>query len=142
MSGPKVTLTPEERTEAERFLCLLASQGDDLRLPNTIADDFKHCMIAWSVIGRAECFAIQEDWPAAAAAAAKACAIFPHPIYFYDFACILRNAGKTADARMMFTEFLRRIAQPKTELDIVILAQRDVVAEIDDARHATAAPLH
>lgn len=133
---PTVVLTAEERDEAQRFIRSLAPDGQQLVVRDEIAEDFKRCMIAWSLIGSAERFVILRDWTSACTSAAKACSLYPCAIYFFDFASILRKAGKSAEAQPVFAEFLRRVAQPTNEIDEVVLAQRDIDGAIAEARQA------
>src|SRR5438128_10006999 len=92
-----VILTADEQGEAQRFLRSLAPAGQEVVVRNEIAEDFKRCMIAWALIGRAERFAILQDWSAACTTAAKACSLYPCAIYFYDFATVLRKSGSADD---------------------------------------------
>ena len=91
------------------------------------------------MMGRADRFRIlsgsqQQYKEEACQAAAKACSIFPLSIYFYDFGRILQEVGKPKEARLLFTEFLKRIGSET--LDPIMeftLNQRDVE---DALRHA------
>ena len=95
--------------------------------------------MAMAMMGRAERFATLSGsrpdlrWKACEAAA-KAAAIYPLSVYFYDFATILDDCGDPEQARTMFAEFLRRhAAGPISEIDDSTLAQRDLPSMIEHA---------
>ena len=68
-------------------------------------------------------------------AAAKACAVYPLSIYFYDFGCVLRQTGKSGEAKNIFTEFLRRVGTETLDPVMQItLKHRDVEQAVQHAR--------
>ena len=65
----------------------------------------------------------------------KACAIYPLPIYFYDFGCILYQAGKSDEAKIAFANFLSNIENG--ELDPTMQkwhSQRDIQSSVRVAK--------
>ena len=115
--GP-VELTDDEMQECQAMIrSLTQAEGGQYVMREDVADSFKRSIIAMCLMGRAERFLALSKNEAACQSAAKACAVFPVSIYFYDFGCILKGAGKGADARLMFQEFLRRHRneQPRAE---------------------------
>jgi hypothetical protein len=158
-----VVLTNDERNECQAMLDSFARDGDQIAvMKQEHADSFRRSIIAFCLMGRAErtlilagrgtlvrsdrgsvspCLTLADCGPCdpevaekASEAAAKACGIFPLSIYFYDFACVLQNIGRAAEAAQMFSEFLRRA---DTEvLDVVMqvtLKQRNVAEAIQRA---------
>lgn len=135
-----VILTDEEQQECqERMRFFLAvgreqAEGEEGRLvvKEDHAETFQRGVIAYSLMRRAErllemaggsavytglhvphfCGASLEPDLAekACATAAKACAIFPLSVHFYDFACILIQVGKSDDAKVVFSTFLAKVA--------------------------------
>jgi TolA-binding protein len=132
--GP-VALTDDERQEAEAMLRSLAqARGGDWLIREDVQDAFQRSIIAMCLMARADRFIILSQAEAACQSAAKACAVFPVSIYFYDFGCILTKAGKAADARKMFQEFLRRYRNETPDAMMrITLSQRDMEAAV---RHA------
>jgi hypothetical protein len=138
--GP-VILTEDENRECQAMLDSLGhAEGGRYAIRGNLADSFRRSIIALCMMGRAERFlALSGSQPEckdeACQAAAKACAVFPLSIYFYDFGCILQRVGKPVEARLMFTEFLRR--HGTEELDPIMritLDQRDVREAVRNAR--------
>ena len=107
---PTVTLTDEEQRECDAYLKSAIPQTKDgaWYMPVEVADAFKRGLVAVCMMGRAQRFAMLRRFDEACEAASKACCIDPQCIHCYDFARILELAGKDAEARMMFAEFLRR----------------------------------
>jgi hypothetical protein len=105
-----VTLTDEEHRECEAFLKSVIPQSEDSAcyMPAELADIFKRAMAATCMMGRAHRFATLHRFHEACEAASKACCIDPQCTHFYEFGRILESAGKAAEARKMFSEFLRR----------------------------------
>jgi hypothetical protein len=71
----------------------------------------------------------------ALAAAGKAYALHPLPIYMFDMGCLLEMLGETPSARDAYERFLK--AQRNfhaTELDNIILKNRDVATAVQEAR--------
>jgi len=136
-----VVLTDEEQQECQAMLhSLTQAEGGVVHIREELADSFHRSIIALCMMGRAERFLIlsnskPEYGERACQAAAKASAVFPLSIYFYDFACTLQKVGKSEEARLMFTEFLRRLGTEA--LDPVMqstLNQRDVERAAQHAR--------
>ena len=150
-------LTDEEQQECQgMWRSLTRTNGGSYAVKDGLADSLKRSVIALCMMGRAERFLIEagcgslrvpltagqdhrpECAERACQAAAKACSIFPLSIYFYDFACVLRQAGKQDEAKRMFAEFLSRV---ETEaLDPIMrtfLKQRDVEGAVQHAREMT-----
>ena len=142
-----VVLTDGERQECQTMLHTLTQvEGGYYAIREELADSFKRSIVALCMMGRAERFLIAaggglltgapptpgqryraEYGERACQAAAKACGVFPLSIYFYDFACVLRQVGRPEEANQMLGEFLRRL---ETEvLDPIMrstLKRRDV----------------
>jgi hypothetical protein len=135
-----VELTEDEQRECQAMLrSLTQTDSGEYFVQEDVADSFKRSVIAFCLMGRAERFLIHSNsqrsyGEEACRTAAKACAIFPLSIYFYDFGCVLQQVGKQDEAKEMFREFVRRY---RTEhLDAVMkstLNQRDVESAL---RHA------
>jgi hypothetical protein len=127
-----VELTEDEQRECRSMLHLLTqTEGGEYVIREDLVDSFNRSIVALCLMGRAERFLIlSSSQPSgseeACKAAAKACAIFPLSIYFYDFGCVLQRVGKRDEAKQMFAEFLRRY---RTEdIDPIMqstLSQRD-----------------
>jgi hypothetical protein len=132
--GP-VELTDDEMQESQAMLrSLTQAEGGEYVIREDLADSFKRSIIAMCLMSRADRFIALSQTEAACQSAAKACAVFPVSICFYDFGCILMKAGKAGDARQMFQEFLRRyrIEKPDAVMQTT-LNQRDIEAAV---RHA------
>jgi hypothetical protein len=72
----------------------------------------------------------------AISAAAKACAICPLPINFYDFGCLLRSVGKEEDAKTAFAEFLKRYrAFPVRPVETPFFDQRNMDVAVLEAEN-------
>jgi hypothetical protein len=136
-----VVLTEEEQNECQAMLrSLTKAEGGEYVMREDLIPSFKRSIIALCMMGRAERFLIlansqPEYKEEACRAAAKACAVFPLSIYFYDFGCVLDEVGKTSEAKQMFAEFLRRCGTET--LDAIMqttLNQRDVEAAVRRAR--------
>ena len=132
---------------------LIEVEGGQSWMKEELIDSFKRSVVALCMMGRAERFLIMagcgslsmpmsfrhppkpEYAEKACEAAAKACGVFPLSIYFYDFGRVLRQVGKSEDARLAFREFLRRV---ETEtLDPIMTAtlkQRDLDEAVQYAR--------
>jgi hypothetical protein len=140
--GP-VVLTEEEQDECQNFIESM-TQGEDgkvLCAPKEYSEAIRRCLMAIALIGRAERLLIFAGMEGenlkemACSAAAKAWAIYPLPILLYDFACILDRAGKNADAKAIFKEFLRRQETfSPSPIDIGFLNQRDIPSAILHAK--------
>jgi hypothetical protein len=152
-----VVLTDEEQQECQTMLhSLLEVDGGDYVMKEELIDSFKRSVVALCMMGRAERFLIMagcgslnfplslgrsfrpEYIEKACEAAAKACGTFPVSIYFYDFACVLRQTGKLGEAKQMFAEFLRR--HGTESLDPImhsVLNLRDVDQALHHARELT-----
>lgn len=131
------TLTKEEEEECRTlFRSLFPEQPDgSWFVKEDIADEFHRSWIAFALIGRAERLCAMGSAEEACRSAAKACAVYPLFIYFYDFACILDEVRKKDEARAMFGECLRLYDLKRlTPMDEVILKQRDVEAALQHAR--------
>jgi len=134
-----VVLTDEEQEECEQTIREL-TQSDEGRcvVKKEIAESFQRGMIAHCLMSRAERFLIAAGGSAvhitfhvpyyspehrldddlgerACVSAAKACAIYPLPIYFFDFGCILYQIGKMEEAKVAFSTFLRGLEQVEPE---------------------------
>jgi hypothetical protein len=136
-----VVLTDEEQQDCQAMLrSLTQTEGDgSWYIKQELHDSFNRSVIALCMMGRAERFLIlsgsnPEYREQACQAAAKACAIFPLSIYFYDFGRILQRVGKIDEARQMFTEFLTRngteVVDPIMQ---VILKKRDAAGAAEQA---------
>jgi hypothetical protein len=139
---PPVELTEDERQECEAMLRSLtrSDDGSVAMIKEELADSFQRSIIALCLVGRAERFAILSmSEPASAEeacrAAAKACAVYPLSICFYDFACILQQVGRTAEAKTMFREFLRRYETESPDpIEEITLRRRDLAGAVRDAQ--------
>jgi hypothetical protein len=145
---PTVVLTEDEQRECQDHWRAMtqAPEGHYGAIREDLLDSFQRWVVGDCLMGRAERFLIlcnsqPEYKEQACQAAAKACAVFPVFIYWYDFACVLKQVGKRADAKQMFREFLRRheleTADPMMQL---ILNQRDVEAAVQHARDEIQTP--
>ena len=105
-----VTLTDDEHRECEAYLKSIIPQteGGAWYMPAEAAEVLKRGMVAVCMMGRAERFATMRQFTEACEAASKACCIDPQCTNFYKFGRILEAAGKEADAKTAFAEFLRR----------------------------------
>ena len=144
---PTVTLTADEQSECQRLWRSTFPKADGAwYLRPDIVEPFNRAMIALCMMGRADRFAILSRPADACEAAAKACAIYPLSAYFFDLACLLENAGREADAKTMFDEFLRRHqANQPDAVDRLLLKTRDLPAMVStpqalSRRHAHALP--
>ena len=138
---PVVELSPEEQEEISAMRRSFSQgEGGTFYTKREHVDSFERSIAGLSLMGRAERFLIlgcsrPEYMKKACEAAAKACAIFPISIYFYDFACILDAAGEQSDARKMFAEFLRRFETEELgSVEQIIMRQRDVDEAVARAR--------
>jgi len=161
-----VVLTDEEMQEcADMLRAILPKKNDSGSwfIKEGLLGSFKDSIVALCMMGRAERFLdlagcgslsvpllspwIREDEDyrlsqaeyknKACEAAAKACAVFPLSIYFFDFACVLQQVGKPEEARLLFAEFLRR--HGTEQLDAIMqrtLNQRDLAAAVAQAHAA------
>lgn len=138
---PAVELTEEESQECESMLrSLTRADGGEYLIREEVADSFTRSIVALCLMGRAERFVLlAQSQPKfadeACSAGAKACSVFPISIYFYDFACVLKELRRWEESKVMFQEFLRR--QESEQLGPVeqaTLNQRDVAAAVRDAR--------
>lgn len=161
--GP-VVLSDEEMHECEDVLraMLPEKDGGHWCIKEELLDSFRASTVALCMMGRAERFlraagcgslsvplvspwittthtagqVSQTDFKnEACKAAAKACAVFPVSIYFYDCGCVLQQTGRSDEAKEMFREFLRRVGTEA--LDPIMqstLNQRDVEQAIQHAR--------
>ena len=135
--GP-VILTEEEQEECQGFIDSIThdEEGKVAYAPKEHVEDIRRGLMAFALIGRAERLLIFSRYEGdnkemACAAAAKAVAIYPLPIFLYDFACILQQAGKNAEAKTIFKEFLRRQeTYSPSPIDAGILNQRDIPSAI------------
>lgn len=135
-----VILTDEERDECQRFLRSLVGEGQQLVVQAELAEEFKLAFMAMALMGRAERFSIVWDHERACTTAAKACGLYPSSINFYDFACVLRSAGKAGDAKAIFAEFLRRLEEvEQSPIDEVLVKHRDLTDAVADAREQVGA---
>lgn len=107
---PTVTLTDDEHRECQAYLKSVIPQSEEgaWYMPNEVADVFVRGLVAVCMMGRAQRFALLRRFAEACEAASKACCIDPQCAHCYEFARILEAAGKEAEARTMFAEFLRR----------------------------------
>lgn len=143
--GP-VILTEEEQEECQGFIDSIThdEEGKVACARKEHVEAIRRCLMAIALIGRADRLLIlagiharqeqegeEEKLEMACSAAAKASAIYPLPIFLYDFACILERAGKNADAKTIFKEFLRRQeTYSPSPMDVGILNQRDIPSAI------------
>ncbi len=147
-----VVLTDEEQEECQQMLRSLTQEEDgEWVVREDTADGFTRSIIAHCLMGRAERFlqsaggnisystlhvpdlgeTVLEPELAekACTSASKACAIFRLSIHFYDFGCILMQVGKSDEAKVMFSEFLRQVEADETDpMKQIWLKQRDVEA--------------
>jgi hypothetical protein len=151
-----VVLTDEEQQECQAMLHeLIQVGGGYYAIREELLDPFKRSIVALCMMGRAERFLmlagcgllgsrLSPEDPAdpeyaekACQAAAKACGVFPLSMYFYDYGCILQQVGKTAEAKQMFAEFLRRVGSETLDpIMELVLKQRDVEAALRHARQS------
>jgi len=138
--GP-VVLTDDEQRECQAMLHSLTQNAEgEHYLREDIADSFQRSIVGLCMMGRAERFLIlansqPEYKEQACQAAAKACAVFPVSVYFYDFGCVLEQVGKLEEAKRAFAEFLRRLGTET--LDPVMqftLGQRNIEQAAQHAR--------
>ena len=140
-----VALTDDEQEECQAlWQTLTRADGGYYAMPEDLIDPFKRSIIALCLMGRAERFLIlspdQQSCGQACEAAAKACAIFPLSIYFYDFAVVLKRSGRVDESKAMFGECLRLSQTEKIgPVEQITLRQRDVEALLQHARRELAA---
>jgi hypothetical protein len=156
-----VVLTDEEHQECQEtlrsFLSTWKEQEDDQEgefvVRKDFAETFQRGIIAYSLMRRAERFLELAGGSAidtifhtpnfrgiplnpdlcekACVTAAKACAILPLSIHFYDFGCILTQVGKPDEAKVAFSTFLKRVAADYSDITLQSwLKQRDIQAHI------------
>ncbi|MGD0840671.1 MAG: hypothetical protein ABSA32_05890 [Candidatus Acidiferrales bacterium] len=151
-----VLLTEEEARECQRFIrSLTVTDAGSITVRSDFADTANRLLTAVCLIGRANRFLISagfvpvelgvgrgdpsltnyDDYVAGAVETfAKACAIYPLSISFYDFACILRAVGYKEEAKATFAEFLRRHATiPIKAHEKLLFEGRDVARAVRDA---------
>jgi hypothetical protein len=107
---PTVALTDDEHRECQAYLRSAIPQSDQGAWagPAEVVELYKRSLVADCLMGRARRFAAQQRLVEAFEAATKACCIDPQSLRHYDFGRILDAAGKVAEARTLFAEFLRR----------------------------------
>jgi len=134
---PDVELTAEELEECRTCMhSFTRSEEGAAYMRKEHIEPFTRSVAAFCLMGRAERFLIgssshPENKRKACEAAAKACAVFPISIYFYDFALILEGAGERLEARKAFAEFLRRYETEELgPVERLWMSQRDVNAAI------------
>jgi hypothetical protein len=156
-----VFLTDEEHQECQEtfhyFLSTWKEQEEDQNgefvVSKDFAETFQREIIAYSLMRRAERFLEMAGGSAidtifhtpnfrgtplnpdlsekACVTAAKACAIHPLSIHFYDFGCILTQVGKPDEAKVAFSTFLKRVAADYSNVSRQgWLKQRDIQAHI------------
>lgn len=124
----------------------LKTEEGEWVLRKDIADSFYRSIAANCLMGRADRFLIlcdsnPEYKELACQAAAKACAIFPVSIYFYDFGRILEQVGKQDEAMLAFAEFLRRVGTaPIDSVMKFTLDGRNVDEAVKHARESLETP--
>jgi hypothetical protein len=152
---PEVVLTDEEHQECQEFVrSIVKSDDGEWAVKEEFADAMLRSMIAVCLMGRAERLLAEAGGDQissmlhiphfgdgslesnrveqACITAAKACAIFPLSIHFYDFGCLLLQVGKLGEAKVAFAQFLS-----STEFDTsdpvrqIWLKQRDTVSAVE-----------
>lgn len=156
ISTGSVFLTEEEQNECESFLRSVIQTGAcEPALRGELAASFKRGIISACMMGRARRFSLQaassytDDLSAAwnldepdyaemaYAAAVKACDIFPVPINFYDFGCLLQEQGRHGKARVAFKEFLTRAKFKDLDpVEKAAMSKRDIAGAIEHARQS------
>ncbi len=154
--GP-VVLSDEEADECQQMIRMITEEEDgEWVVKKEFAEEFQRGIIAFCLMGRADRFlseaggsavhitfhipyyspdaTVQEDLAEKACiSAAKACAIYPIPIYFYDFGCILYQLGKNEDAIAAFQQFISHHETVTPEMQLW-LRTRDVESALRMAR--------
>ena len=142
---PLVELTEDERHEFDGILrTVTQGQGAGvLKLDKEHVDSFQRSILAKCLIGRAKRFVgLSLSHPSSAEdacrAAERACAVCPLSIYFYDFACTLKQVGKVGEAKTVFREFLRRYETESLDpVGEATLRARDLAGAARHAREQT-----
>jgi hypothetical protein len=134
---PAVELTDDEQQDCEAFIRSLTQSEDDgyYVIRKDLEDSFKRSIVALCLMTRAERFAVMsrpESAEEACMAAAKACAVYPLSIYFYDFACLLEGLQRQGEAKAMFEVFLRRreLERSLDPIQQTTLNQRDIAGAV------------
>ena len=158
MSGeiriPDVILTDEEHQECQEFIrSIFESDDGEWVVKEDFADAMQRSMIAACLMGRAErlladaggdqtssLFHIPHFGDGslesnraeqACITAAKACAIFPLSIHYYDFGCLLLQVGKLSEAKVAFRQFLSSAGLDATDpVRQIWLKQRDTASAV------------
>ncbi|HVA69042.1 MAG TPA: hypothetical protein VNF45_06985 [Candidatus Binataceae bacterium] len=145
---PTVELTDDERQEAEAMIRSLTRTEDGVYVVRVDqADSFNRSIVALSLLGRADRFLIMARSQAefaeeACRTAAKACAVYPLSINFYEFACILQKLQRGEEAKAMFKEFLRRHESERPDpVQQIVLDSRDLAGAVRHARELVDRPL-
>jgi|ERR1700693_3078687 len=134
-----VVLSEEEQNECQRFWDSVTKvEGGSYCMKEDVADAFQRSMVAMCLMGRAERFLARwesdhdgESREQACTTAAKACAIYPLSLNFFDFGCLLQGVGKNEEAKIVFTEFLRRQGTgPSSDMDRFAMKHRDIEAAV------------
>jgi hypothetical protein len=135
-----IELTPEEQSAASAFIRSLMEPGKEMIARERIAEELKRGFIALAIFSLADRLTTSRratgDTPSAergCVAAIKAFALYPIAVNCYECARILAGAGRSADARPLFQEFLRLCdAEPSGEVRDLFTARHN----IDDLRNA------
>lgn len=138
-SIPPVVLTDDEQEDCQRTIRELTKADDgEWVVKKEHAESFQRGIIAHCLMSRAERFLGLAGGSAvhitfhlpyyspglsldnelaekACVSAAKACAIYPLPIYFFDFGCILYQIGKMDEAKIAFSNFLSTLEKCKLD---------------------------
>ena len=159
-----VILTDEEQQECQEtlrsFLATWKEQEEDqegeFAVRKDFAETFQRGIVAFSLMRRAERFLEMAGGSAidtvfhipnlrrtpldpdlsekACVTAAKACAILPLSIHFYDFGCILTQVGKSSEAKVAFSMFLKRVATDYSNVKMQFwLKSRNIQAHVQFA---------
>jgi len=154
-----VVQTDEEQEECQQTIRRFTQTDEgEWVVKKEHAESFQRGMIAHSLMSRAERFlgmaggsavhitfhlpyyspgqSLDSDLAEkACVSAAKACAIYPLPIYFFDFGCILHQIGKTDEAQIAFAHFLSGLEKCKLDPMVQIWdANRDIPSSAQIAR--------
>jgi hypothetical protein len=152
---PDVVLTDDEHQECQEFVrSIVKSDDGEWVVKEEFADALLRSMIGACLMGRAERLLAEaggdqisstfhiphfgdgsldsDKAERACITAAKACAIFPLSINFYDFGCVLLQVGKINEAKAAFSQFLSSAESDATDpVKQIWLKQRNTTVAVE-----------